>query len=171
MAGQTTTGTVGLNFQANIAINPSRSELATAKSSLRLPFTDSDKTQNLAHGSAANQINTVWHDRVSTGDTIDLESLTDEFGQAFGFDRINAIFVQNRGAEEIAVRGDVGASRNTPWADDQITIPGGGSGWFCLFAPDATGWTVTTAKKDVEFFTAGSAQNVDVGIMGTATYS
>ncbi len=171
MAGQDTSGSVALGLNLTIKINPSRSELATAQSSLRLPFDDADKSQSLAYGTDAGQIDTAWHDRVTTGDSIDLEALTDEFGQAFGFDRINGIFVQNRGAEIIAVRGDVGASRNTPWADDQITIPGGGHGWFCLFAPDATGWTVTTAKKDVEFYTAGSAQSVDVAIWGTATFS
>ena len=177
MAGQDISATIGLTFNANIKINPSRSELAQAGSSLRLPFTDADKSQSFTCGVDINQINTIWHDRVqaayATGDSIDLENLTDEFGQGFAFTRINGIFVQNRGTVGIHVTGDAGASRNTPWANNAILVPGGGHGWFCFVAPDATAWAVTTAKKDVEFnmISAGDAQNVDVGIMGLATFS
>lgn len=169
---------MGLEVTANVTcqthvrsvISPPRSELSEPFADTVFPADTDDQSYELSHGTGADQVNADWTDRFETGNTIDLQSLTDKFGQALSFARLKEIRILNRGALPLEIVGD-NPGTETPWSDDKITLPGGGHAHLHLFAPDATAFAVTAGNKTIAFDKVGSGdeQDVDVVLVGVTS--
>ena len=138
--------------------------------SLSMPFSFS---LSLADGTTANQVNRVYHKRLSLTTTptdIDLSgSLTDAFGNALVFVEIVAIFVKNNSstaAEVVQVGGDAAAL--VGWvgaANDYLNVPAGG----CMAAvnPRDPAWAVTATTADIlQLVAASGTPTADVMVLG-----
>jgi hypothetical protein len=134
-------------------------DLSNSSNVLTLPLSG-DANISFTQGTGANQIDTVWHDRILSTDTFDLQVLTDFFGLSFGFSLLKVVYIKNRHATaDVNVHGDVGTIV-TPWANDIVTI--GPGGILFMVRPDAIGWPVISSNKDIEFARVGGGAAVDL---------
>lgn len=131
-------------------------------------------------GTSADQANRLWHDQrtlaASATEDLDLAGvLTDPFGAVITFARIKGLIVAAAAANtNNVIVGNGGGAVNTfaAWvgaAAHTVTVRPGGV--LCLFAPDATAYTVTAGSGDllrVGNSGAGSTVTYDVILIGTS---
>lgn len=111
----------------------------------------------------------------ATNSTINLKSLTDDYGSAVAFTKVRSIFIKNKSTTD----------------NQTITVsPGATNGWTgllganstlilqsstnsndgCLFlsAPCNTGWSVTNSTSQITFNPGNSNISMDIEITGTS---
>ncbi len=127
-------------------------------------------TLNLSHGTGAAQANRIYHSRLTTTATINLQNRVDPWGDALTFHKLKLVRIKNLGATDIEVIGNNTPTLNvTPWSTDKITIPP--NGVLRLEAGDVNAWAVDTTNKQIRFQLASGTieQDVDVVFVGVDT--
>lgn len=133
---------------------------------------------SLATGTAANQADKVWSDNrtlaASASEDLDLAgSLTDAFGATLAFARVKGLIVYAAAANTNDVV--IGGAGSNGWvgpfgaATHTLTVRPGGL--LTLFAPGATGYTVTAGTGDllhVANSSSGSSVTYDVVVIGAS---
>lgn len=114
----------------------------------RVPIAESDAFTN---GTGAGKVAKHWSDSRSFGtggsEQIDLQDLTDAFGDDLTFDKVRVLYVKNNSTEESLY---VGAPSLNFFdalfgaASDKIIIPPGGFILLSCGTSDASGWDVPT---------------------------
>lgn len=151
----------------------------TSPLDLSTPTDALDYTQRIAltSGTGANQADMMWHDTrtlaASGTENIDLAgSLTGAFGTTLTFARIKGLVVAaasgNTNDVQVARGSSNGFLMFLAASDGFLVKPGG---YFCWFAPGATGVAVTAGSSDILTITnsAGSTGvTYDIVIIGAS---
>lgn len=125
-----------------------------------------------ASGTGANQADLIYSDTRTTdatGETLDLDGLTDAFGVAVAFARIKMMLIRAAAGNTLNVL--VGGGDWATWvansSDITVVRPGG----LMLFvAPDVTGYAVTASTGDGLLIKASTTGNVtyDIVLIGAS---
>lgn len=161
------TATIGITAQATLTGDPVG---AGGTYSLALPFSYS---LTLASGTAANQIDRIFHKRYSLTTTptdIDLAgTLVDAFGNAVTFAEIVAIFLKNNSAtpgQNVQVGGDAAAL--VGWvanANDIVQVMPGGC--MSVVNPNDPAYAVTGTTADIlQLAAAAGTPTADLLVLG-----
>jgi hypothetical protein len=136
------------------------------------------KAVSLASGTGASQVDRIWADTrtiaASGTDDLDLAGvLVDAFGALITFARIRLMHIAAAaGNTNNVIVGGAAATQFFTWAGaatHTVTVRPGG--WFTLFAPDATAYTVTAGTLDllrVANSGAGTGVTYDIILLGAS---
>ena len=138
-------GTIGLA----ISITGSK---ALDLSTMTDPFRNPTQSVSIADGAGVNSAEAHYHDQISIPDgddtTLDLETLTDPFGDALAFTKIKALLIQNLSEDATLIVGNPTA--NPVWLTGTNVIPVPPGGRLYVECHTAAGITVDATHSDLK---------------------
>lgn len=134
---------------------------------------DENRGITLTNGTGVNKGNRCYAETITIGDganaTLDVQALTDTFGDALDFDIIRAMYIYNSSADATLIIGGAAGTQLDIFGDqasDKLHIPPGCE--FMMTWPTAAGLDVTT-NKDLKYEhdgTGGDSMDFDIIIVG-----
>lgn len=126
--------------------------------------------ESRADGTGTSAVDGVWSNLAlslaSTSTTLDLQSLTDSFGNALSFQKIFWMAIQNKDTSNELKVGAAVANQWEPFVSatgDIVVVPA--NGWFVW--ANTTGATVDATNKDLKLDSPSATIAVEIMVIGT----
>lgn len=130
-------------------------------------------SQALTEGEGANAIESAWNDRrtlaSAAADNLDLNALTDIFGQTVNFSAVKGLYIRNNSTtDNLLIGGNANAFGLFAAANDELKLPPGGE--ILLKVTTAAGIAVSNGSTDILDIThagdTSASLTYDIAIIG-----